>query len=65
MSTIPTPTPGLYLDSCGTCYLATLHKRTGWSLTKQATAERPAAEPFTCPGFPENVKNGTFYPLPA
>ena len=63
MSPSPEPATGLYLDSCGTRYLATHEKRTGWWIQKQ-TGERgrpPAA--FQRPDFAASVNAGIFTPL--
>ena len=64
MNQPPTPTPGTYADSCGTRYLARLDKRSGWWLHKQPAPGRPAAEPFQCPGFVENVARQIFTLIP-
>ena len=64
MSPIPEPATGIYLDSCGTRYLATHEKRTGWHIQKQ-TGERgrpPAA--FQKPDFPAAVLAQIFIKAP-
>lgn len=64
MSATPIPTPGLYHDSLGTRYLARLDKRTGWWLHKRTAPGLQPAEPFQCPGFPENVTRQLFTLIP-
>ena len=62
MSPAPPPTPGLYPDSCGAPYAATLHPKTGWWLQKRGRRPfgGPDPPPFQRPDFPAAVHAGLF-----
>ena len=51
MSPTPEPRPGLYLDSCGTRYMARKDNKTGWWLQKQVPPSDWPAKPFQRPDF--------------
>ena len=61
MSPSPEPRPGIYLDSCGTRYLATQEKRTGcWRIQKQTGEKGRPPAAFECPDFIARVNAGIF-----
>lgn len=51
MSPTPEPRTGIYLDSCGTRYLARLDNKTGWWIQKQVPPGDWPAKPFQKPDF--------------
>ena len=60
MSPTPEPATGLYLDSCGTRYMATHEKKTGWWLQKQPAFGCAGPATFQKPDFPAAVLAGVF-----
>ena len=62
MSEPPEPRPGHYTDSCGSIYLASRHKTTGWHLEKWRNANGQPANgtAFPASAFPKSVQSGHF-----
>ena len=64
MSPTPEPQPGRYLDSSGTPYEATHHKKLGWHIQKMSGERGRPPAPYQKPDFAASVCAGIFTKSP-